>query len=333
MKGIAHFASGVAATSFFPWAVRASLEGNPAYFVLGGACALLPDTLDFKFYRFFYHHDLYVDPDPKRFDLQAIADTLAAALRRARDERRTVTVKLNTVRLGADAWQQYAVRFDPDRQEVQVEQGPVVTTGQVPVPGTTPAAPTVARAALDAPIVQTYDAVTRVDIFDGPTFAFEPTADGRVVLHFLPWHRKWTHSFTLAGAVAVLGALLGGWRAAAVMLAGFAVHILEDQLGFMGSNLLAPFTRRRLPGLHWMRSGDAFPNFTAVWLSCLLLFWNFYRAAPAPRFTFGFLQLFLYAFALPLGAMALALYALTRGRPPEVEEVDVDDEWGDARTM
>ena len=48
MKGIAHFISGVAAASFFPWSVQAAVEGNPMYFILGGAFGILPDTLDFK---------------------------------------------------------------------------------------------------------------------------------------------------------------------------------------------------------------------------------------------------------------------------------------------
>ena len=37
MKGISHFISGVAAASFCPWTVQAAIEGNPMYFVLGGA--------------------------------------------------------------------------------------------------------------------------------------------------------------------------------------------------------------------------------------------------------------------------------------------------------
>ena len=59
MKGFSHFMSGVAVASFGPWAVDAALHGNPIFFILGGACGILPDTLDFKFYRFFYKHDVY----------------------------------------------------------------------------------------------------------------------------------------------------------------------------------------------------------------------------------------------------------------------------------
>ncbi len=54
MKGFSHFMSGVAVASFCPWSIDAALQGNPLFFVLGGACGILPDTLDFKVYRFFY---------------------------------------------------------------------------------------------------------------------------------------------------------------------------------------------------------------------------------------------------------------------------------------
>ncbi len=119
MKGFSHFISGVAAASFCPWAVRAAMDGNPMYFILGGAFGILPDTLDFKFYRFFYRHDFYIEPDPLKPDPQAIADQLAVAVDKAKTDGKTVRVKLNTIRLGADYWQQYVIKFDTDRQEVR----------------------------------------------------------------------------------------------------------------------------------------------------------------------------------------------------------------------
>ena len=70
MKGITHFAAGVAVASCFPQAVQAGTEGSPLYFILGGAAGLIADTLDFKFFRFVYRHDLEVIPDPLRPDPQ-----------------------------------------------------------------------------------------------------------------------------------------------------------------------------------------------------------------------------------------------------------------------
>ncbi|MCF7838946.1 MAG: metal-dependent hydrolase [Candidatus Marinimicrobia bacterium] len=331
MKGIAHFASGVAAASFFPWAVAAARDGNPVHFILGGLMGLLPDTLDFKFYRFFYKHDVYIEPDPNDPNPQRIAEQIADAVRTAAREHRTVRVKLSTIRLGADYWQQYEVRFDPEANRVRVRFGPAVNTGQVPVPGSAPKEAREGSAALDVSLVQTYDATTRVDIFDGPTFAFEGQTPQRVVLHFLPWHREWTHSFTFGALLAALGGLIWGWRASVVMLCGYAAHLIEDQLGFMGSNLFFPITRKRLSGLHWMRSGDSLPNFLAVWLSCLLIFWNLARRTPeAAIYDFGLAHILFYGGLIPVGVFGLLMHWAKRWRPTEAEApLEMADEWGD----
>jgi len=319
------------AASFCPWAVRAAMDGNPLYFVLGGAFGLLPDTVDFKFYRFFYPHDIYVDPDPAAPDPQAIADALARAVGMAKERNgKPVRIKLNTIQLGGDLWRQYVIQFDTSKQEVRVELGPVVNTGQVPVPGTTPEPPAVGRTPLPCAVLQTYDATTRVDIFDGPTFAMDLDRQGRVVLHFLPWHRNWSHSFLIGGLFAAMGWFVWSWQAAVVIFAGYAAHLLEDQLGFMGSNLFFPITRRRLPGLHWMRSGDSVPNFSAVWIGCLLIFWNLARFTPHMPYHFGFLKLMVYGAVIPLGLFGLAHYLLSRRERKEKRALEMSDEYGDA---
>ena len=128
MKGFSHFMSGVAVASFCPWSIDAALQGNPLFFVLGGACGILPDTLDFKFYRFFYEHDVYVMPDPKQVDPQRIAEEVARAVRLGLDEKRYVRVKLGSVRLGADFWQQYSVTIDNDAREIVCRLGLEPTT-------------------------------------------------------------------------------------------------------------------------------------------------------------------------------------------------------------
>lgn len=332
MKGISHFMGGVMAASFCPWAVQAAAEGNPLYFILGGAFGLLPDTIDFKFYRFFYRHDIYIDPDPQQPDPQKIADEIARGIGMAKTAGRPVRIKLNTVRMGADYWRQYVVQFDPDQQEVEVRIGPVVNTGQVPVPGSEPQGKIVARAKLPAPIVQTYDATTKVDIFDGPTFALEADAQGRVVLHFLPWHRNWSHSFVVGAVWALLGWLLWGWGAAVVIFAGYSVHLLEDQMGFMGSNLFFPITKQRFMGLHVMRSGDALPNFGAVWLSCLLVFWNLQRMTPDVKHPVGLWPLLFWGAVVPLGLFAVVQRLLVRKEDRAEEPPDLSDESADTLT-
>jgi membrane-bound metal-dependent hydrolase YbcI (DUF457 family) len=346
MKGIAHFTTGVAAASFFPFAVEAAQAGNPLYFVLGGAFGILPDTLDFKFYRYFYHHDVTITPDPLEQNPQMIADQLAAAVGRGREMERGCRVKLNSIQMGADLWQQYIVKFDPEGGEVLVRFGPIVNTGQVPVPGTLPEHPLVGRAKLPCAIEQHYDATTKVDIFDGPSFLFERGAGDRVEIEFLPWHRSWTHSFPVALAFGMIIWLLWGlwqwiahaspsgfvqgWRALAVTVLGFAGHLLEDQLGFMGSNLFAPFTRKRSKGLHIMRSGDAFPNFLTVWMCMTLIFWNLYRAMPDPAFEFNFMQLILYSCIIPIGIFGILFKLANLRRHPAEGELDIVSEWSDS---
>jgi membrane-bound metal-dependent hydrolase YbcI (DUF457 family) len=294
MKGITHFLTGVAIATFFPEVVRQAADGSLLP-VLGGVAGILPDTLDFKFARYFERYDLEIDPGPHP-DARQIADALAGAMRRAYETGQSQNIMLHTIRLGADLWRQYIVRFDPRRNEVAVRIGPVVNTGQVPFPGSEPEGAEEVRVPLDFPLVETYDEEYRVDIFSGPSFRFERVGD-RLRVHFLDWHRRWSHSLTLAAllglGVAVVGALIEKasqgvvtrtplW-AGLVTALGFAGHILEDQLGFMGSNLFYPFTRGRLPGLRLLRSGDAIPNFLTVWLAMSLILFNLDRFSAAPR--------------------------------------------------
>ena len=329
MKGIAHFVSGVALASCLPGSMEAAQDGTPLYFILGGAFGILPDTLDFKFYRFFYRHDRTVSPDPRNPDPQAMADQIAEAVAAALQAPGMFRLKIDTLRLSADRWRRFTIRFDTQRQGVEVELGPEVTTGQVPIPGTFPEKASKGWKALAAPIVETYESVTTVDIFDGPSLGFEKRPDGAVEIHFLPWHRGWTHSLVLAAAFGAVAAAVAGWLAAAVVAGAYALHILEDQLGFMGSNLFAPFTKRRTKGLHWMRSGDALPNFGTVWFCCLLVFWNAYRVLPDPTFHFGFLRLMLYGGVFPLGIFGLLHLLLVHKIPGRNRPIDSTDEWGE----
>lgn len=294
MKGITHFLTGVALATFFPEVVHQAAEGSLLP-VLGGVAGILPDTLDFKFARYFERYDLEIDPGPNP-DPRQIADALVGEMRRAYETGRSRNVMLHTVRLGADLWRQYVVRFDPRRNEVAVRIGPVVTTSQVPFPGSEIEGLGEVRVPLEFPLVETYDEEYKIDIFSGPSFRFERVGD-RLRVHFLDWHRRWSHSLTLAVllglGVAALAALIEGvtrggltqtplW-AGLVTTLGFAGHILEDQLGFMGSNLFYPFTKGRMPGMRLLRSGDAIPNFLTVWLASALMLFNLDRFSAAPR--------------------------------------------------
>ncbi len=309
MKGIAHFITGVAIATCFPDVVRQAAAGSLLP-TLGGIAGILPDTLDFKFARYFEAYDLEIDPGPKP-DAQEIAAQLVGAMRQAYETGEPRNVMLHTIRLGADLWRQYTVRFDPSQNEVAVRVGPVVNTGQVPLPGSEPADAEEVRLKVGVPLVHTYDAENRVDIFSGPSFKFERRGD-RLHVHFLDWHRRWSHSLTLAtalglgaGGIAALMELLTRgsltrtplWTGLVVGL-GFTGHVLEDQLGFMGSNLFYPFTRNRTIGLQLLRSGDAMPNFLTVWTAVMVILFNLDRFSAQPRLDAGwFLGL---AVVLPL---------------------------------
>ncbi len=156
------------------------------------------------------------------------------------------------------------------------------------------------RIKVGVPIAPTYDAETKIDIFSGPSFKFERRGD-KLYVHFLDWHRRWSHSLTLAVALGLLGWLVFGKWGGLVIGLGFAGHILEDQLGFMGSNLFYPFTKGRSTGLQLLRSGDAIPNFLTVWTSVALILFNLDRFSAQPLLDpWWFLGL---AVALPVVAL------------------------------
>ncbi|NQT91362.1 MAG: metal-dependent hydrolase, partial [Lentisphaerae bacterium] len=320
-----HFMVGVAAASCFPDAVRAGAEGNPMYFILGGLFGLLPDTLDFKFCRFFYRHDIQVVPDPNRPDPQMIADAVAEAVRRAHETRKPVEIKLNTVRMGADEWQQYEVKFDVLKRCVTVTYGPIVDTSSNPLrrKRSRPGESAKASAPLLCGVRLDYMATTTIDIFEGPMFRVVPLKDGRVTPIFIPWHRQWSHSFVTCLLMGLVGAVILGPVAGLVILTAVLAHVLVDQLGFMGSSLLYPFLPRRNEGLKLVHSSEGLANFGIVWFSALLVFWNLYEQAPRQLVNLSVVRLFLYGGVVPfaIGCFFRRLY-----RRPAVLKADAKGE-------
>ncbi len=303
--------TGLAATSCFPVAVRAAAEGDPLYFILGAVCGLLPDTLDFRFARFWHRHTLEVILDPNQPDPAMIAEAVARAVALAVARASPVTLKLNTARLNANAWQAYSVFFDrPQRRVVATCTGPV-TTGGAPLPAS--AAPTAARNVtatrkLAAGVVPEGDPEVKVDIFDGPTLRFTKRGADELGMEFLPWHRAWSHSLALAAMLGGALAVGWSWTAGLVACAAWSAHVLADQLGHMGSNLGYPFTRRRAPGARLHHAGDGWPNLITVWSSGLLILWNLARLTPTCPLSLALLPLLVWGGAAPL----LAAWALDR---------------------
>jgi membrane-bound metal-dependent hydrolase YbcI (DUF457 family) len=128
--------------------------------------------------------------------------------------------------------------------------------------------------------LHTYDAEIQIDIFSGPSLAFQRVGDALEVT-FLPWHRAWSHSLLMALAVGGVGTFFAPVVGLAMALAVVA-HIAEDLMGFLGSNLLFPFSRRRTMGIGLLRSGDAIPNVMAVWVSLTIILLNLDRFSGAP---------------------------------------------------
>jgi membrane-bound metal-dependent hydrolase YbcI (DUF457 family) len=285
VKGIAHFVTGVAIATFFPEVVQGAVQNLSFGPLLGGLAGLAPDTLDFKFIRYFSRLDKELDPakitteagDP---DPQAMAECLAEAMNQADEQGKEIRVHLHTLRLGADLWRQYGVAFDLDHNEVVICIGPVVTTGQMSYLGSEPLGLEPGRAQVDIPIHLTYEGDIQIDVFTGPSLAFKPV-EGAVEVTFLPWHRAWTHSLAMVLVLGAVGFLLAPVYGLVMALAGLA-HVLEDQMGFMGSALLFPLTRKRTAGLGWFRSGDALPNFLVVWISLTTILLNLDRFSTTP---------------------------------------------------
>lgn len=281
MKGIAHFISGIAVATFIPDAVHRAADGS-LILVLGGFFALLPDTLDFRFSRYLENLDEEIDPHPHDVQPQAVAYRVAKVIRKAFETGASKTIKLHTARLSVDRWRAYRLRFNPEVREVIVQVGPIVDTSGAPLPGSEPTDGFEGRAPFDVPLIDTYDDEVKVDVFSGPSFRFERDRDA-VRVTFLPWHRSWSHSLVLAVTIGLVLTVLLGPTAGWVSGLGFAIHIMEDQLGHLGSNLFWPISARRSGGLALLHSGAGLPNFLTVWLAVALILFNLDHFSAAPR--------------------------------------------------
>ncbi len=270
MKNIAHFASGLVLASFVPGVLERASTGS-LLIALGGACAMLPDVLDFRLLRYLLRIDASITPDPSKPDAQAIADQIAEQISLVVQDGRTRVVQINAARRTAGEWVSYTVAFD-------ISLGDVIVTldGNEAEPARAPAG------ILD----DSFNELLRAEELGGCAIRVR-ARDQCAQMEFLPWHRQWTHSFLVAVA---LGLLLG-WLieplAGLTGMLGYAVHILGDEGGHMGSNLFAPLTHRRTRGLRLYHSADAIPNLLVVWASLSLLLLNLDQAGQTPVINTG----------------------------------------------
>ena len=309
MKGFTHFISGIAVATFFPQAVHMASQEQSFILCLGGIFGILPDTLDFKFARYFHTSEFEVKPDPDNLDALQIASTVAQSVEKAAKEGRS-TVQLHTMQLGSNLWRSYTLGFDSKTSEVVVDIGPLVDTGQVPFIGTEPKEKASARVKVSCEFFQEFDKKSNIAIMSGPCFEFIRRDDGKVEIVFLPWHRTWSHSATLGMLISLIvgivayftvpeGAVPTVMGPEGIMIAdpyliprwllyplivffGSLVHIIEDSTGFMGNNLFYPLTKDRTKGLGLMSAAEAIPNFFFVWTSLVCIMYNLDRFRWAP---------------------------------------------------
>lgn len=305
MKGFTHFISGIAVATCFEQAVHMALQDQSFILCLGGIFGILPDTLDFKFGKYFYKSDFEVKPDFPIPDPQKIAQIVANAIYKALTNGKS-SIQLHTIQLAANLWQSYTLAFDKATQEVVVEIGPIVDTGQQPYITTAPKQNNIAKIKVDCNFIQEYDKKTNISIMSGPCFEFVKRDHNSVEVIFLPWHRTWSHSLTLGVILSLvvgiasylmhynpnLGPLqfsnstnlsndiivLPKWMLfSLISFLGFLVHIVQDSTGFMGNSLLYPLIKERSKGWGIVSASEAIPNFFFVWTSLIIIIFNLDR--------------------------------------------------------
>jgi hypothetical protein len=222
-----------------------------------------------------------IDPHPTCFEAQVIADAIASAIDHVGTTHKQQILKCNTMRLAPDWWRQYSIRFDSTGRQVIVKPGPIVNTSQLPLPESeSPEA--AGRATVRTLLLPTYDEFITVDIFGGPSLALE-WRNERVEIDFIPWHRQYSHSVFMALLFGILCGALFGLTAGLIGFIAVMAHVLQDQLGYLGSNLWWPLTRVRTTGARLIHAMEPLPNFFTVGTSLYLILFNLDRFSAQPR--------------------------------------------------
>ena len=175
------------------------------------------------------------------------------------------------------------------------------------LPGTAPTENNWHTAKFEATVQHTYYRETEIGIFSGPDFAFHRSGD-EIRIDFIPWHRTWSHSLTMglvmgpiAFALTARWELLtagdwSGWLASGtgaaffIGILAFWVHVFEDQLGHLGSNLFWPFTKFRTVGMKLSTAASPVANISTNWLAFSIIIWNLNANAPTPAFTLPYAE-------------------------------------------
>jgi len=318
MKGLTHFMTGVCVATFFPLVVTSVYDADLILLSLlipiGGLFGYLPDFLDFKLSRYLEREDFAVNPGYHDLDPWRVAKTVAESIDKAYESERSTKIKLNTIKMPNGMWRRYSILFKLAEKEVHVRIGPLITTGLEVLYGTQPEPERVAVVKFKRKLYYSYEDVTNVDIWDGPTFEFRREGD-TIFADFIQWHRRWSHSLTLGLIFGFFIALIAGFlyslngvllsdleilTVLGIIIGGVWGHVLVDQLGWLGSNLFWPITGKRKTGMGLTRSMDSLANFITTYILTLLIVWNLNRFAPSPVLPWGDFEFFILFMVLPI---------------------------------
>ena len=328
MKGLTHFMSGAAVASFFLPATQMAHRDAGASFiiVLGGLFGIMPDTLDFKVGQFFSKAKYDIDPDPMNPDPQMMAEELGKAMDDTHETGHYVKAQLYPMRVGADLWRQYVIKFDGEKNEVVIVINEIVTTSQVPYLGSEPKENRVGRYKIKGKMLETHGRPSVVDIMSGPQFGFKKNEKGEVEVEFLPWHRTWSHSYVLGLLLSIpvwlIASLIAGWNIGwlygLIAFLGFSVHITEDLTGHMGGSLLWPFIKERCNGLSLFKASNPHANFSIDYTAMIIILFNLNRYAGEPAFTLSATKYFIYTWLIPMvGYAAIVKIFGEKGKKPK----------------
>ena len=316
MKGIAHFTTGVAVAALWPGVMQEALSTQTFWLAFGGLAGILPDTLDFKLARFFYKPDVFIDPFEVAEDPKRVAHMIAEAVKKAYVNGKC-RVHFSSVKYSADLWRQWSFQFEDNVVKVKIAE--LVDTSGIPIPDTFKGE---GMAILPVEVMNDYEGETVINIFSGPDVEFVRDGD-KVRMVFLPWHRDWSHSLTLAVFLAFL-LLPFSLKAAGIFVAAWWAHVLEDQLGYMGSNLFWPATTSRFAGLKLMHSSWPIPNALTVMLAAeVVLYKAMINKYPFIREDW---HMFWFFFVVPV---LLIITGAWFGEKAREFEVEVFEEGGD----
>jgi hypothetical protein len=297
LNSATRFAAGLAWASCWTGAWESARTGNPTLFLLAAACSLLPDSLDQWVARYLFRTHIHIVPDPLLPDTPLIAETLAMAIARCREQHKDIRLQVYPGQNEAGQWHQYTLRFDNEARLLVVGQGRTSATAPLPC------------------VISTDHPFT-LETGKGPlSIRLKRAADGRIRLCVNPDDQYWSHSLVIAAGLGVIAGLTCGPLAGIIAGGAYALHLVCDQLGFTGSVLLFPFTSKRSAGAQLLLPSRLTPfNVSVIWLALLLICWNGARTVLPATDVPSLVSVILLAGALPL-ALLMSTSMLVGGRP------------------